>query len=183
MTEDFKCGGRFWIKGSCWPPADTEKLLVKIDAVTSTLVDCNMMDAVGVGYPEVYISGKLRGARTAICMSQLYPEAKVPQCCPLKKEPGPHLPICSVDFIIKNEQCAVPQLCEEATDRASPLCNPCTTLVPPYSLYTDIVASAPGNWHNLNGMIRGFPMPCIHPDNHLDNWPKWSEEHPMTLWF
>lgn len=78
MAEDIKSSGCFWIERSCRPPADTEKLPVKINVVTSTLVDGDVVYAVGMSNPKVCVGGELCGTRAAIRMSQLYPKAEVP---------------------------------------------------------------------------------------------------------
>jgi hypothetical protein len=57
MVENFKCGRGLWIEWSCWPPADRKKLFVQVDAVTSTLIDRDLVNAIGMYDPKGRISG------------------------------------------------------------------------------------------------------------------------------
>jgi hypothetical protein len=52
MLENFKCGRCSWIDRSCRPPSDKEELLMERQSRASTLIDSDVMDAVGMDDSE-----------------------------------------------------------------------------------------------------------------------------------
>jgi hypothetical protein len=57
MVENFERGRRLWIEWSCRPPANAKKLYVQVDAVTSTLINGDMMNAIGMNNPKGHVGG------------------------------------------------------------------------------------------------------------------------------
>jgi hypothetical protein len=69
MPEYLKRRSRFWIEWSCRPPTDMQELFVEIDSVTSTLINCDVMNAVGVYDPESHVGGQFGRTRAIVSVS------------------------------------------------------------------------------------------------------------------
>ena len=69
VLEHFKRCGSPGVEWSCWPPADSEKLVFEVISSASTVVDVNMVDAIGVDDAECCVCSYLRPTRRPIGVS------------------------------------------------------------------------------------------------------------------
>jgi hypothetical protein len=70
VPEDFKSSRSSWIECCGRPPTDAYELFVELHcAVTPTLVNCDLVDAVRMDDAECYIGSQQSGAWLSRCMS------------------------------------------------------------------------------------------------------------------